>query len=425
MTFISTCIFTVLYFLRPFEIFSSMKSIPMLLVVGVFAIISLFFDVTSGKIKLFSNGTDQMMLGFYVAIGLSHLSHLYFGGAIQSIQQFFPAFVGYLLVAHSIDSVKKLKIFLLILIFIVAIIACEGILEAKNGISYFGVKPLQQGVGFNDEGEYLSISRIIWVGPFSDPNDLAMVFVAVVPFLLDYMLKRVFFVPGSLLALVLYGLYLTNSRGGLLALLATVFTYIVLRYKSMKGIVVGLFLGFVLVCLGSSRMLNISSSEGSAYGRLDAWYSGYQMFKSAPLMGVGQGRFIDYNALTAHNSFVLVFAELGILGAFFFTGIFYYPMIYGYYASFKNTEPSINESLNGISNAAVSSLVGAMVSMFFLSRSYVFLPYLLVALSISTFSLTSNSDMFEKIKNKSNNIIIFIGTVSGIIFVNIVIKLLL
>jgi O-antigen ligase len=311
------------------------------------------------------------------------------------------------------------------LIFIVAIIACEGILEAKNGISYFGVKPIQQWAGLNDEGDYLSITRIIWVGPFSDPNDLAMVFVAVVPFLLDYMLKRVLFIPGSLLALVLYGLYLTNSRGGLLALLATVFSYIVLRYKSMKGIVAGLFLAFMLVCLGSSRMLNISSSEGSAYGRLDAWYSGYQMFKSAPLMGVGQGRFIDYNALTAHNSFVLVFAELGILGAFFFTGIFYYPVLYGYYTSFKNTGTSINESLHGISNAAVSSLVGAMVSMFFLSRSYVFLPYLLVALSVSIFSLNYKSDIFDKIKEKSNNFRIFIGTVSGIIFVNIVIKLLL
>ena len=425
MTFLATCIFTGLYFLRPFEIISSMKGVPMLSVVGMLAIISLFLDVTSGRIKLFSNGTDQMMVGFYTAIGLSHLSHLYFGGAVQSILQFFPAFIGYFLVAHSINSLKRLKIFLLILIFIVAVIACEGILEAKHGVSYFGVKPMQQWVGFDDQGDSQIISRIIWVGPFSDPNDLAMVFVAVVPFLLDYMLRRVFLVPGSLLVLVIYGLYLTNSRGGMLALLAAVFSYFVLRYKSIKGIVAGLIMTIVLVGLGSGRMLNISSSEGSAHGRLDAWYSGYQMFKSAPLMGVGQGRFIDFNALTAHNSFVLVFAELGILGAFFFVGIFYYPMVYGYFASFKETSPSVEPSLHGISIAAVSSLVGVMVSMFFLSRSYVFLPYLLVALCVAIFSLNCQADFFARIKEKSNNFLIFILTILGIIFVNIVIKILL
>jgi hypothetical protein len=39
------------------------------------------------------------------------------------------------------------------------------------------------------------------------------------------------------------------------------------------------------------------------------------MFKSAPLFGVGFGRFTDFHDITAHNSFVLCLAELGLVGS--------------------------------------------------------------------------------------------------------------
>lgn len=427
MTFILTCIFILLYFIRPFEIISDLRGMPILFVIGI--ITGLFFltEIISGKIKLFRNGTDQMMLGFYLAIGLSHLSHLYLGGAVQAMQDFFPVFIGYFLIAHTINSEKKMKIFFSMLILIAVFLVCEGVLEAKNGISFFGVQPLEQGVGVNNDGSRLTVTRIKWVGPFSDPNDLAMVFVVVVPLLLDNLLKRVTVIPLCLLGVVLYGLNLTNSRGGILSLLAAIFTYVILRYKSAKGLVIGLCLSCLLVLLGPSRMGNMSASEDSAYGRLEAWYSGYQMFKSAPLMGVGKGMFTDHNELTAHNSFVLVFSELGILGAFFFVGIFYFPILRGYETVFKKTDLITDQLLSGSYYAILGSLVGIMVSMFFLSRSYVLLPYMLVAVSMSILAIVtnSNSDALSIGGNLFHYKRIFMVTVAGIIFVNIFIKILL
>lgn len=431
MTFIATCVFIILFFIRPFEIISSLRGLPILFVVGVIAGLFLIFDVIAGKVKLFKNGTDQMMLGFYLAIGLSHLSHMYFGGAVQSMQDFYPVFIGYFLIAHSINSEKKLKIFLALLTACVAFIAIEGILEAINGASYFGVQALEQGAGYNDEGARITIRRIKWVGPFSDPNDLAMVFVFVVPILLDYLLKRIVIIPLTLLGLILYGLYLTNSRGGFLSLLASIFAYIVLRYKSVKGLVIGLCLGGLLVSFGPSRMGNLSASEESAYGRLEAWNSGYQMFKSAPFFGVGKGMFTDSNPLTAHNSFVLTFAELGLLGVIVFVGIFYFPIRNGYKTIFKaKSDNTDKESLN-LHNALLSSLIGLLTSMFFLSRSYVLLPYMTVALlmffttvvnketGLHSYVNSSEDGMRQNMKN------IFIIAVIGIVFVNVMIKVLL
>ncbi len=39
------------------------------------------------------------------------------------------------------------------------------------------------------------------------------------------------------------------------------------------------------------------------------------MFKSAPLFGIGFNGFTDLYEITAHNSFVLCLAELGLLGS--------------------------------------------------------------------------------------------------------------
>jgi hypothetical protein len=57
----------------------------------------------------------------------------------------------------------------------------------------------------------------------------------------------------------------------------------------------------------------ISASEGA--DRLEAWATGLELFKGAPLFGIGFGAFTDFNDITAHNSFVLCLAELGLIGS--------------------------------------------------------------------------------------------------------------
>ena len=57
----------------------------------------------------------------------------------------------------------------------------------------------------------------------------------------------------------------------------------------------------------------ISASNGA--DRLEAWANGLEMFKSAPLFGIGFNGFTDLYEITAHNSFVLCLAELGLLGS--------------------------------------------------------------------------------------------------------------
>ena len=145
------------------------------------------------------------------------------------------------------------------------------------------------------------------------------------------------------------------------------------KHRVAGGIMGGLA-ALLFFLFGPSRLGMMSAGEDSAAGRLDAWYYGFQLLKHRPLFGVGQNMFTDDYPLTAHNSFVLAFAELGLVGFFFWVGLLY--------VAFKGLvlvekHPRLWPYAVGLEAA----LVGFCAAAFFLSRTYTLIPYLLVALS--------------------------------------------
>ncbi len=66
-----------------------------------------------------------------------------------------------------------------------------------------------------------------------------------------------------------------------------------------------------------------SAADMSTQLRYEAWAAGLQMFKQSPLFGVGQRQFSEHHFLTAHNSYVLALAELGLVGLVLFVALLY------------------------------------------------------------------------------------------------------
>jgi O-antigen ligase len=71
--------------------------------------------------------------------------------------------------------------------------------------------------------------------------------------------------------------------------------------------------------------LNVSGGRGmndDDGGRVAAWSTGLEIFKSHPIAGVGLSQFADYNETghTAHNSYILALSETGLLGYFCWMG---------------------------------------------------------------------------------------------------------
>src|SRR5206468_2253347 len=104
----------------------------------------------------------------------------------------------------------------------------------------------------------------------------------------------------------------------LLAVVGLMFSRRISRIKTI--ILVGI-LGVALVAAGATGGRSMSGDDDSSEGRLSAWGQGYILFFSSPLLGVGYNQFTEYNEITAHNSYVLCFSELGFLGYFLWLSI--------------------------------------------------------------------------------------------------------
>lgn len=52
--------------------------------------------------------------------------------------------------------------------------------------------------------------------------------------------------------------------------------------------------------------------------REEIWLSGFEIFKTQPVLGVGSGNFTQYISLTAHNVYLSILVELGVVGLILF-----------------------------------------------------------------------------------------------------------
>ena len=240
-------------------------------------------------------------------------------------------------------------------------------------------------------------TRIQYVGIFNDPNDLGLLFIMVLPMALFLSarggmlgFRRLFWWAAA--GILLYGTFLTESRGAILALVAMVAVWIWRRRGLLTAGLLGAGLLGGLMML-PSRISEIDASESSAAGRVDAWFSGLEMFVSNPLFGVGPGQFADHNAnLTAHNSFVLVVAETGIIGytiwlAFVCYGFRMMLAVLRHRPQFDDLRSAADWQLErSLAMTLLLAQSGFFAAAFFLSRSYVILLYLLAALVLGYYT---------------------------------------
>ena len=253
-----------------------------------------------------TSGAPQfLLLPVFVLIAMaSEVVSGWSGGMQYVIEQMGPSLIVFFVLASALDNPRRTATAFAVIGLCAMVLALHSVQQAEQGVGWTGMTLGEDG-------------RIRYVGIFNDPNDLGLLFVMALPMVLCLasragFLGRWFWRIGALLLLA--GVYLTKSRGTQLAVLLMGAVYI----WQKRGLLTAGSLGFVglvgLMLMPSTRMNDLDPDEESAFGRVDAWYEGLDMFKTHPLFGVGFGNFTDYNPLTAHNSFVLVLAETGFLG---------------------------------------------------------------------------------------------------------------
>ena len=368
-------LFVGLLYTRPEDTFPELAGLHLTLIVSLTALVGMLVRTAVERESFVRSPLILMLAGFLLAAIGSSLGNGNSAAALQDIGKFVVLVI---LVLNLVQAEGKYRTLISTILIFTAYLACYSIYLYFSG----------HGLSYTDASGHLV--RAEGKGIFSDPNDLAATMAAGLAFGLARLKEPGRLSRGSYAALCgmyLWAILLSDSRSGLLALLV-VSGLAVLSHLRKKG--VALALAAVLVCvvwaLAPARMTNLDSQEASANQRFWFWYNGVKQFQLNPVLGIGYNQFPEVNGgMTAHNSFVLCFSELGIVGYFFWMGCLYFALLP--VPSPPEEDPEGKKSAEtprrSEVTAARSALIGYLVACFFISRTYTPILYLLLSLPIA------------------------------------------
>src|SRR3954452_10660474 len=242
-----------------------------------------------------------------------------------------------------------------------------------------------------DPGQY-DVARA--TGTIGDPNELAAVLVAglLLAGALVVILKRspaLRVAAATAMLLCAGGLLVTFSRGGLIALgfamVAGVFIAGRWRRVALGALVLVSVTGltyFAVLAPQASRDRVLKADGGT--GRTDIWKVGSRMVSDHPVRGVGSGNFkissihyvlkpgsIKYDFFidhpkVAHNMYLHVLAELGVVGLLLFVSIIAFALMSALHAARTFAEAG-DEDMDLLTRAAMLAVLGMLAADFFLS----------------------------------------------------------
>ena len=256
---------------------------------------------------------------------------------------------------------------------------------------------------------------------YYDANDVALMMVCALPFALYFLRRaargwqRAAALTGLLIVLLVF--LRTISRGGFLALVA-VTLYVLFRYRALKAstrvlavaaataLIVGLgsqeFWTRIETILRPSEDYNAQSNVLS--GRMAVWKRGVGYMVHNPLFGVGVQAFgiaegqspialqmyqagRGFKWSVAHNSFVEIGAEIGLIGLAVYVGLFIVAIRLLNRIHVLSLRAGGLEADGALAQTLVASFVGFMVAGFFLSQAYYAFPHALFAIALGLIKL--------------------------------------
>ena len=339
MGFVLSIFYFVTTYLTPAAVFGPLAAYRVeLILAGLIVLVSLHIAIRSFILK---TPQSLALIGLAMAVFLSVLiGERWAGGSLLAFLAFIPSAIAYFLVCLHFNSKAKLKVIVLMLLFVCLFVIGHGAYDLLHGAPESSqTGGAQSGIDsqaaidlWNTEHPYLfemqndtgeKFYRIRGLGVINDPNDFGQLTVCLIPLMFIFWRPKKFF-QNTLFVLVpvcilLVGLFLTHSRGALVALMAVAIVALRRRIGTVPAVLLAVALFFGAMALQFTGGRDISADAGE--DRTALWTEGLDIMKSHPLFGVGFGGFPDYSDehLTAHNSVIVCAAELGLFGLYFWS----------------------------------------------------------------------------------------------------------
>ncbi|MEE9442374.1 MAG: O-antigen ligase family protein [candidate division Zixibacteria bacterium] len=398
--FCGLIIFVILNFIRPTDIMPALAVIPLAKIIGGATLIALIFSRIRSRDFELGGRQAVLLIAFAATLFISVPLSFWPTKSLDVSLDFLKIILFYLLFVNIVRDLKKLRTITLIAIACIVVLCLSTIYSFISGDIRAG--------------------SLIGQGMFGDANDVALILVTAIPLTIFYKLKNTpvpyyKIIQWGVIVLLILGVVMTKSRGGLLGLLAVVFFMAMKGKNKAIGLVVFLVVIALILMLLPSEFTDRYSTIGtynqdaSAMGRIYAWQAGINMMIARPVTGVGVGCFETAFGLAfrpagfgaakwqaPHNTLIQVGGETGLIGLAIFMYLYLYCLMLMRRLQPAGTDEQ-KKKITLIKDAIFTGLIGFGVSAFFLTQAFNYMLYFLIA---STASLTAiNSQLMKTTDN--------------------------
>lgn len=374
--------------------------------IGAMTIVSYIFSKGQlsniGRIKFKS--VHIVSLFFVIWLFVSNPEAALFGSSRNWVFTFFQCWILLWLTGELLNSPKKQQIFMWLFSIIAAISAVIAIGEGQIGDTIStSIRAYGLAGQPNATARYLVIS---------------MIFFSYLITVQKHRFWKVLATAGAIVTSI--GVFFTLSRSGILLLFIAVGLIIAFNFRNKKmwPLVIIFLIVALYMWLYSGKIINILESivpsiqqgTDTVGVRFSLWQAGWRMWLDHMISGVGVGNYppllryyaIDlpshYWNLTAHNTYIMILAETGIVGLVLFISMMVISL--RNYAFFKTNEKNIKYLRNTWMIAFVIYSIGAGT----MSAQYDKLLWFLMGASMY-FQVTSLKKVVNVASNSSNQVV--------------------
>jgi O-antigen ligase len=341
--------------------------------VGLSTLVVFFLTQLGEEKKLTHSGKEVKMLLLLMICGLFSIVFAQDRSAAWlQLVEYFKVVIIFILMVNVLKTEWRFKVLLLLILLVTVVLSVGAVMDFVTGNLTLQGARIEGVIG----------------GLFSNPNDLALQLVTMVPIALVLSFRslgwitKIFYFLAALL--ITAGVVATFSRGGFIGLIVTLAVLAWRLAPQGKGLLLATVLGLILFLPKLAGYSDrFSTEEGSAVARLDDLERSVNVAIHHPLFGVGMNNYRNFSnkGLATHNAYTQVFSEMGIVALFLYVSFIVLPLK----ALRRLEHTSSDKKKNGIRFMAVgleASIWGYMACSFFASVAYLWYVYYLIAFAI-------------------------------------------
>lgn len=398
-------------FLRPAELAPDLEKLPLyywFILACLLVSIPKLMGLLSADTPL-RHPISLCVFGVFGFVALSHLAQSEFDKAAMHVVEFGKVIVYFVLFLALVTTPAKLRLLLASIVVFGVVTAGVAVLEYHQAIDLPNLKTVEDA--YRDrQGDVVTLRRLMLTGVLHDPNEFC-VFLGVLCILTLHRLtdpasglsRLLWLLP---LGLFIYGINLTKSRGGLLALLVGLAAMSICKWGVRRTALFGALVAPVVVIGLAGRQTEISISAGTGQARLELWSDWMMKFRGSPVLGESPTITLggaepkemrwSYQQL-AHNSYLQAFGDLGFVGGMLFLGAF----LFAFRAMVRlrgDRVSVVDPDQRHLYPFLLGALTAYMTGMMSLSLCYVLPTYFIAALPVVFTRMTATEPRLEAIR---------------------------